>query len=219
MARTQAPRLVMSRKRRNTLIAAVLLIVLPFAIVLDRQLMLPVRQAMRRAAWIRGDDKRYHEQTFTVVAVIDGDTLDIDAPDGDRPATRIRLLGVDAPETQHPRLEPMFFGKEATDFVRDRAEGKQVTVLLDTVAGHRDRYGRLLAYVVLPDGEVLNEAIIRRGLGYADLRFEHSHYEAYREWMDAAIAQRTGLWQAVTRDQLPSWLQRRRPDLQTRPGQ
>src|SRR5690606_19653965 len=105
------------------------------------------------------------------------DTLDIAAADGDMATTRIRLIGVDTPETQHPTGGPMYYGQEATDFAKRLAEGRQVTVLLDTVSDERDRYGRLLAYVVLPDGRVLNEVMIREGYGYADSRFRHSRYD------------------------------------------
>ena len=213
MARKDSARLAMSRKQRNALLAGLLLIVLPLAVVLDRQFMRPVRQAVRHAVWADDDYTRYHEKVFTVVRVVDGDTLDIGVPDGNRATTRIRLLGVDTPETHPPSQESMFFGPEAAAFVRRCVEGKQVKVVLDTVADHRDRYGRLLAVVVLPGGEVLNEQIIRQGYGYADLRFEHSRYEAYIMLMESAIGEKSGLWKDVRREQLPSWLRQKRPDL------
>ena len=213
MTRCRTCRYAMSRKRKNALMAGFLLFVLPSAVWVDRQLLRPVRQAVRLAIWASDDRKRYHEQTFTVVNVVDGDTLDIDVADGDRPSTRIRLLGVDTPETHHPTTGPMYYGSEATEYARQEAEHKAVMIVLDTLADERDRYGRLLAYVVLPDGEVLNEKLIRGGYGYSDLRFSHSRFDAYIELMEQAIAEQSGLWRAGTREQLPEWLRRRRPDL------
>lgn len=210
--KTKKPYYAMRRTRKNALVLAFFLFI-ALAAVVDRTYLRPVRQTVRTAVWASDDRKRYHEQTFAVAGVIDGDTLDIAAPDGDKPATRIRLIGVDTPETKHPTIGKMYYGQEATDFAKKQVEGKSVTILLDAVSNERDRYGRLLAYVILPDGRTLNEELIRQGFGYADLRFTHSRFDRCVELMDAAIEHKTGLWKNVTRDQLPQWLTRSRPDL------
>ena len=203
----------MSRKRKNALIGVFFLFLLPLAVMVDRQYFSPVRQTVSTAVWASDDHKRYHQQTFTVAKVIDGDTLDIDAPDGEKSTTRIRLIGVDTPETKHPTTGIMYYGPEASAYARQLADNQRITVLLDTISSQRDRYGRLLAYVLLPDGRTLNEELIRSGHGYADLRFSHSRFDNFVALMDTAIAQKSGLWQNATRKQLPTWLQRQRPDL------
>lgn len=203
----------MSRTKKNALLAAFFFFILPLAVVMDRQVLRTLRQIVRTEVWASEDAKRYHNRTFQTARVVDGDTLDIAAADGDMATTRIRLIGVDTPETQHPTVGPMYYGQEATDFAKRLAEGRQVTVLLDTVSDERDRYGRLLAYVVLPDGRVLNEVMIREGYGYADSRFRHSRYDEYLRLMDEAIDQKAGLWQNAAREQLPEWLRRQRPEL------
>jgi len=213
MARRRTFRMVMSRRRKHALWATFFFFVLPFVVVLDRQFLRPMRQAIRTVAWASDDRKRYHRQVFEVVHIVDGDTLDIGVSDGLDPFTRVRLLGVDTPETHHPAIGQMYFGPEATEFTAGLADGQQVTVRLDTVADERDRYGRLLAYIVLPNEVVLNEEIVRSGYGYADLRFSHSRFDAYVQLMEAAIAERKGLWRDVKREQLPDWLRRRRPEL------
>ena len=148
-----------------------------------------------------------------MLEVIDGDTLDIDIPDGEHPDTRIRLIGVDTPETKHPTVGLMYYGPEATEFTTSRVLGKQVTVLLDVSGDQRGRYGRLLAYVQLADGTILNAELIKNGYGYAYLNYPHSEFSAYQMLMQQAIDTRAGLWQNVTRDQLPQWLRSKRPDL------
>lgn len=143
-----------------------------------------------------GDDvARYDGKWFTVVRVVDGDTLDIDAPDGDEATTRVRLWGVDTPEMARrdpPRpSEP--FAEEAAEFTRRLVEGQKVRLALEP---HRQRgdYGRLLAFVELSDGTVLNEALILEGLSRADGRWSHSDLSRYakleREAKDAGM----GLW-------------------------
>jgi endonuclease YncB( thermonuclease family) len=150
------------------------------------------------------DFNKYNSRSFIVSKVVDGDTIDIDAPDGDRKYTRIRLWGVDTPETKHPKLGVMYFGPEATDFVTKLALGKLVTVYLEE---HRTRgkYGRLLAYVKLPDGRFLNEVLISEGFGYADPRFRHSFYNKYKKLEKSARSQKKGLWKNVSNDQFPEW--------------
>jgi endonuclease YncB( thermonuclease family) len=212
MARAKSPRYAMSRYKKNALVAAFFFFLLPLAVMVDRLYLRPVRQVVQTAVWASDDRKHYHDRTFAVVSVIDGDTLDVDAPDGDRPATRIRLIGVDTPEI-YPLQRKMHFGPEASAYAKSQLEGRHVTVRLDTVAEERCRYGRLLAYVVLADGRVLNEELIRNGYGYADVRFPHTHSETYLNLMETAISQKVGLWQDAERTQLPQWLQRIRPEL------
>ncbi|HSV27312.1 MAG TPA: thermonuclease family protein [Sedimentisphaerales bacterium] len=162
----------------------------------------------------QGSDKiRYHKRQFTVSRVVDGDTLEIDVPDAGRPTTRVRLIGVDAPEVGRAGESAMHFGPEAYEFARQMAEGQLVTIWLDTVRGARDRHNRLLAYVRLPDGKVLNEQLLAKGYGYAELRFRHGLYQKYVQLEASARRNKKGLWAAVSREQLPLWLQRRKPRL------
>jgi endonuclease YncB( thermonuclease family) len=163
------------------------------------------------------DEEKYNGKIFTVVKVVDGDTLDINLPDDftgkHYKSTRIRLLGVDTPETKKPNTPVMYYGPEASEFAKETALGQQVTILLDDAGPSRDKYGRLLAYVRLPDGRVLDEILITEGYGYADLRFRHSLYKQYEQDMYRAKKAQKGLWKNVTEEQFPDWLQRMRPTL------
>ena len=159
-----------------------------------------------------GDFEKYHKKTFTVVNVVDGDTLDIGIHDGNDNHTRIRLWGIDTPETKNPKLGVMYFGPQASEFTRELTLGKSVTVYLDE-ADTRDKYNRLLAYIQLPDGKYLNELLLTKGFAYADLRFRHSFYHSYQQLEAAARSQKKGLWEKVTRQQLPEWLKKKKPNL------
>jgi micrococcal nuclease len=155
----------------------------------------------------------YNGKPATVLRVIDGDTLHIDIPDRDDSKTKVRLLGIDAPERANAGKPEMYYARQATDFLKRIAEGQEVQVYLDERAGSRDKYGRLLAYIELPDGQFANERLLAEGCVYADRRFPHGCSQKYLRLENTARAQRVGLWAHVTPDQLPAWLQEREPAL------
>ena len=201
----------MSKRRRNVIFALCLLLVAVF-VWLDhspiRRKWQPQPQTGEQAK--THDFKKYHAKTFTVAGVVDGDTIDIDVPDGKYNHTRIRLWGIDTPETKNPKTRAI--GEEAADFTKKLALGKQVAVYLED---HRTRgkYGRLLAYVQLPDRRFLNEVLLNEGFAYADLRFKHSFFNKYKQLEASARSGKKGFWPKLTRDQLPQWLQERKPNL------
>lgn len=203
----------MSRKRKNAYLVLFFLFILPALALLDRWAGHPVRQIVSTSLYTSDDWKKYHEKSFHVAKVIDGDTLDVAIPDGKYPATRVRLLGIDTPETKHPRIGVMYYGPEASAFTTKLCEHQTVSVLLDSVADQRDKYGRLLAYICLPDGSILNERILAEGYGYAYLPFDHSNSDKYLELQNQAMAAKAGLWKSAARKDLPEWLQKKRPDL------
>lgn len=167
------------------------------------------RSALEQTFFYSPEQRQYHKHRFAVAEVIDGDTFDIRTKEGE--LVRVRLLGVDTPETKHPRTGIMYFGPEATAYTKELIEGSQVMLLLDHIGDQRDLYGRLLAYVQMDDGRILNEEIIKNGYGYADLRFEHSQLARYEKLMDEARRSKQGLWKEVRREQLPQWLRQKQP--------
>jgi micrococcal nuclease len=97
------------------------------------------------AAFFNPPDHAVTQGDFDVVErVVDGDTLVLQSGE------RVRLIGVDKPETKHPSKPVQYFGKEASAFTRRMVERKRVRLEFDqanTARGHKDRYGRTLAYV------------------------------------------------------------------------
>jgi endonuclease YncB( thermonuclease family) len=203
-------------KRRKTGIIVLSLLVMVLFVRLDHG---PVRFNRQRQPKSRQqaearDCEKYHARTFSILNVIDGDTIDIDAPDGRNNYTRIRLLGIDAPETHSEQASAMYFGPQAAEFTRKLTLGKSVTVYLDMPNPTRCRYGRLLAYLQLPDGRFLNEVLLAEGCAYADVRFQHSFLNKYRQLEASARSRKKGLWQNVTADQLPQWRRENPPNPQ-----
>jgi micrococcal nuclease len=203
-------RYAMSRGRRN-LLGVVLALLAAAAVALDHSCVKPalVEREQSAASQDAADLQKYDGKQFIVVKVVDGDTLDIDIPDGNYSNTRIRLWGVDTPETKNPRTGQMYFGPEAADFAKREAMGKRATIHLERDRKTRDKYRRLLAYVQLPDGRFLNEALLSGGYAYADLRFKHSLYNKYKQLESLARKQKKGLWEKVMPEQMPQWRQKR----------
>ncbi len=124
-----------------------------------------------------------------VTRVIDGDTLVVAG------VGTVRLIGVDTPETVDPRRPVQAFGKEASDFTRRTALNK--TVRLEFDSDRRDRYGRTLAYVFLPDGAFLNAEIVKQGYGHAYTQFPFKYLDQFRAYERDARAANRGLWTAA----------------------
>ena len=121
-----------------------------------------------------------------VERVVDGDTIIVAG------VGRVRLIGVDTPETVDPRRPVQYFGQEASAFTKRLVEGRRVRLEYDQ--RRTDRYGRTLAYVWLPGGPMANAEIIRRGFGHAYTRFPFRYLEEFRRLeRDARLAGR-GLW-------------------------
>lgn len=123
---------------------------------------------------------------YLVTRVIDGDTIILDNN------TRIRLIGVDTPETIHPNKDVEYFGKEATAFTKEMCEGKRVHLEYDQQK--IDKYGRTLAYVYLEDDTFLNAEIIKQGYGHAYTKYPFKYMEEFRGYEREARREGIGLW-------------------------
>ena len=131
------------------------------------------------------------DEAGTVLRVVDGDTLQIRI--GGK-AEKVRLIGVDTPESVDPRRPVQHFGKEAAEFTRRLASGSRVTLRAEDGAPGRDKYDRLLRYVFLPDGRLLNAEIIRLGYGHAYTRYPFSRMKEFRVYERQAREKGLGLW-------------------------
>ncbi len=158
----------------------------------------------------KGDFEKYDGKTFRVTHHVDGDTFDIDIPDGNHSRTRLRLWGVDTPETVKPHTPPQHFGKEASDFVKQQTFGKEVKIELEPGRNSRDKYGRLLAWVTLPDGRLLNRVLVEEGYAYVYLgegsQYDHHLKSEFIRLQKQAMENFRGLWKNVTPDDLPFYL-------------
>ena len=123
-----------------------------------------------------------------VQRVIDGDTFDLD--DG----TRVRMLGIDAPEAGFGERKPQQFSAEATEWLRSRIEGREVALRIDSP--RTDRYGRTLAWVFESDGTMVNELMLREGCAklLADFGLPADLEPALRKADAQARIRKVGVW-------------------------
>lgn len=127
---------------------------------------------------------------YRVLRVVDGDTVEIDYQ-GE--ATKVRLIGVDTPETVPPSKPVEVYGKEASNFTKNLLIGESVYLRFDVE--QTDKYGRLLVYLYrAPDGLLVNLEIVRQGYGHAYTRFPFKHMELFRHYGTKAREAGKGLY-------------------------
>jgi micrococcal nuclease len=127
-----------------------------------------------------------------VVEVVDGDTIDVEI---DGRVERVRMIGIDTPETKRPDMPVECFGPEASAFTAALLPaGTPVRVERDVVG--RDDYGRLLGYVHLPGGVTfVNREIVRQGYAQPLSIPPNSTYAAeFAADARAAEAADLGMW-------------------------
>jgi micrococcal nuclease len=98
---------------------------------------------------------------MSIKKFVDGDTFWVD--DGSEKGLKIRLIGVNTPETVHPQKPVEFYGIEASNYIKEILDGKKVRLEFDV--SEKDRYGRTLAYVFLKDGTFINAELLKNGYG------------------------------------------------------
>ena len=159
----------------------------------------------------RNDLERYDNKQFRVVKTVDGDTIDIDIPDRKNgfTHTRIRLWGIDTPETVKPEHPVEHFGPEASRFTKNAAMGKWVRVKL-LPHRTRDKYGRVLGYVYLPDGRMLNRELIANGYAYVYPYSDHPYDAEFEKLQRAARKNKVGLWKNIKSEDLPWYMKKLR---------
>lgn len=131
--------------------------------------------------------------TYQVLRVTDGDTIHINYNGKNE---KVRLIGLDTPETKDPRKPIQCFGREATAKMTEFAENKNVRLEFDKTQGERDKYGRLLAFVYSEDSKNLAYEMIRQGYGN-EYTYNSNPYKYQNEFKKAARKAREenkGLW-------------------------
>ena len=130
----------------------------------------------------------YGTVATNVSRIVDGDTVEVSpAIDG---VSDVRLIGVDTPET-YGGTEP--FGEQASAFAKETLSGQRVALEFDVE--RIDSYGRVLAYVWLPDGSMFNETLVEEGYAQVatfppNVRYTDRFLKAQREARQA----NRGLW-------------------------
>jgi len=125
---------------------------------------------------------------ISVRQVYDGDTVALSTGE------HVRYLGVDAPEMDHKGGKSDFMAREARDVNAKLVQGKPVRLEFDQERS--DRYGRLLAYVFLENGDMVNALILKNGLARVfqqppNLKYSSLLLDSQRR----AMAEKVGIWE------------------------
>ena len=136
-----------------------------------------------------------------VTWIYDGDTIEVAG------AGRVRLLGIDVPEGDDSDRDAFFIrnwkisperlrriAEEAKSYNIREVRGTSVRLVFDPHRDRRDRHGRLLAYVVLPDGRILNRILLDQGYAVVYRRFDFDRRDEFLNAEDEARRRKIGVW-------------------------
>ncbi len=139
-----------------------------------------------------GREREEQSVFFPVTRVVDGDTFWVD--DGSEKGLKIRLIGVNTPEINHPYKGAEYYGKEASDYTKSLLTGKKVKLVYDI--DRFDKYGRTLAYVYLKNGTFLNADLLINGYAKVLTVAPNVKYaEEFKQLERKARKEKVGLWQ------------------------
>ncbi|MCK4624373.1 MAG: thermonuclease family protein [Phycisphaerae bacterium] len=138
-----------------------------------------------------------------VIAVTDGDTIQIDTDTG---PLKVRIVGIDTPETVHPFKPVQPFGPEASARAKELLQDKTVKIQYDPDPKHGKwgTYKRLLVYIELPDGRDFGLVMISEGLARAYPKYPFSRVEEYLEVEQKAKVSKAGIWQGQQPTTIPT---------------
>ncbi|HUC19998.1 MAG TPA: thermonuclease family protein [Candidatus Polarisedimenticolaceae bacterium] len=172
----------MSRRlQRNLLTLVILLSLSAFGISVSQEGSLAVPRKMPPAP----------PGYFPVASVADGDTIGVTIAGK---AETVRLIGIDTPETKDPRKPVQCFGKAASAQAHKLLDGQVVRLEGDPASSDRDKYQRLLRYVYLQDGTLINLSMIENGYAFAYTLFPFTKIDEFRAAEQRARTANAGLW-------------------------
>jgi endonuclease YncB( thermonuclease family) len=142
-----------------------------------------------------GQEPTARKTKAKVIRAIAGDTLEVRLSNGKRPD--VRVIGIDTPETHRPGTPIECGGPQASKSMHKLADGQRVTLVTDPSQDRKDRYGRLLRYVVRRNNHKdLGKVQIRRGWAHV---YVYAHYsfrriKAYKRAQRLARSAGVGFW-------------------------
>lgn len=169
------------RKRRILLVVFVLLILLV---------------VLTQSGWLGKTAKTAETSQpglYPVNRFVDGDTIVVDMNGTNE---TVRFIGVDTPETHKPNTPVQCFGPQAAAYTKKLIGVSRVRLQADPLDTNRDRYGRLLRYIYMPNGTLVEDRLISNGYGFAYTIFPFEKIEQFKKDQSEAQSAHQGLWSA-----------------------
>lgn len=136
--------------------------------------------------------KKEVQALYRVVEVIDGDTIKVDIAGK---IETVRLIGIDTPEIAGLRnLQDDYFGPEAAQYTKQLLENQMVYLIPDPMQSNQDKYNRLLRYVFLEDGTLVNAKLIADGFAYNYIYEPFQFMKQFDYLEKQAKEKQLGLW-------------------------
>ncbi|HSW66442.1 MAG TPA: thermonuclease family protein [Bacillota bacterium] len=168
-----------STKRAVTAVVSLIIVGLAFA---------------SQQGWL-GTAKQAAEQSqpglYSIDHFVDGDTIAVKMNDG---TETIRMIGIDTPETHKPNAPVQCYGPAAAAYTKSLIGTNQVRLASDPKSTNRDRYNRLLRYVYLPGGKMVETELIKNGYGFAYTSFPFTKSNEFVSAQEQAKSASKGLW-------------------------
>lgn len=166
-------------KRNISLITALIVLALTFA---------------QSRGWLGETPQTITENQPGLYAIdhfVDGDTIAVRM---NGKSETVRMIGIDTPETHKPDTPVQCYGPAAAAFTKNLIGNNRVRLESDSQNQDRDRYGRLLRYVYLPDGRLVEKELILGGYGFAYTLFPFAKKDEFIAYEKQAEAANKGLW-------------------------
>ncbi len=143
-------------------------------------------------AYLNRVPKINEKERYMVTKTLDGDTFEIKI--GKR-IMKVRMMGIDTPETLDPRKPVQCYGYESSEKTKELLSGRSVSLRLDKTQSALDKFKRLLAYVYRDDGIFINQYLLENG--YAREYTYNKKYQNQKEFKEIekkAREEKRGLW-------------------------
>lgn len=130
---------------------------------------------------------------YSINHFVDGDTIAVNM---NGIVETVRMIGIDTPETHKPNTPVQCYGPEAATFTKQLIGSSSVRLQADSLDTNRDRYNRLLRYVYLPDGRLVEAELINNGYAFAYTQFPFEKSQEFTTLENQAKSIKKGLWGA-----------------------
>lgn len=130
---------------------------------------------------------------YSINHFIDGDTIAVNM---NGKVESVRFIGIDTPETHKPDTPVQCYGPAAAAVTKNTIGSNRVRLVSDSLSTDRDRYDRLLRYVYLPDGTLVNEKLVQNGYAFYYPYFPFSKSKTFAADEQAAMSAHKGLWRS-----------------------
>lgn len=111
----------------------------------------------------------YEYRVKKVLKIVDGDTIDVDIDLGFSVSftQRVRLAGIDTPESRTTDLKEKALGLESKEYLKNLLDGAEDIIIQTEKPDSSEKYGRILGWLFINDDEIsINELMIAKGYAW-----------------------------------------------------